>query len=117
MAAAIHRTLSRSLPWIGVGLVSLALEGCSSSWRQRLGIEPEPQAPTSVPEVSDGPRAAPLQPGRNVIVQAVERVGPSVVRIDTVKRISNPLGNLFGGGPAHRNRPVRDQDSSQGLMA
>jgi S1-C subfamily serine protease len=33
-------------------------------------------------------------------VSAVERVGPAVVRIDTVKRISNPLGNLFGAGPS-----------------
>ena len=99
MAAAVSRTLARSLPWIGIGLVSLAMGGCSSSWRQRLGLEPEAKAPATVPEVSDGPRSAPLQPGRNVIVQAVERVGPSVVRIDTVKRVSNPLGSLFGAGP------------------
>ena len=99
MAAAVSRTLARSLPWIGIGLVSLTMGGCGSSLRQRLGLEPEPKAPEPLPEVSDGPRSAPLQPGRNVIVQAVERVGPSVVRIDTVKRVSNPLGNLFGGGP------------------
>ena len=42
----------------------------------------------------------PLQPGRNVIVDAVDRVGPAVVRIDTVRRAVNPLGSLFGGGPA-----------------
>lgn len=99
MAAAVSRTLARSLPWIGIGIVSLTMGGCGSSLRQRLGLEPEAKAPATLPEVSDGPRSAPLQPGRNVIVQAVERVGPSVVRIDTVKRVSNPLGNLFGGGP------------------
>jgi len=43
---------------------------------------------------------APLQPGRNVIVDAVDRVGPAVVRIDTVRNAVNPLGSLFGGGPA-----------------
>jgi S1-C subfamily serine protease len=101
MAAAVSRALARSLPWIGIGLVSLTMGGCGSSLRQRLGLQPEVKAPTTtLPEVSDGPRSAPLQPGRNVIVQAVERVGPSVVRIDTVKRVTNPLGNLFGGGPS-----------------
>lgn len=99
MAAAVSRNLARSLPWIGIGLVSLTMGGCGASLRQRLGLEPEAKAPATLPEVSDGPRSAPLQPGRNVIVQAVERVGPSVVRIDTVKRVSNPLGNLFGSGP------------------
>jgi S1-C subfamily serine protease len=54
--------------------------------------------------VSDAPPAAPLQPGNNVIVNAVEKVGPAVVRIDTVKRVINPLGGLFGSGP-----PVQQQ--------
>ena len=85
--------------------------------RQRLGLEPEAKAPATLPEVSDGPRSAPLQPGRNVIVQAVERVGPSVVRIDTVKRVSNPLGNLFGVGQPPKNKPVKVQDSSHALTA
>jgi S1-C subfamily serine protease len=50
--------------------------------------------------ISDAPVGTALQPGRNVIVEAVEKVGPSVVRIDTVKRTVNPLGSLFGRGPA-----------------
>ncbi len=37
--------------------------------------------------------------GGNVIVAAVEKVGPAVVRIDTTKRVINPLGGLFGRGP------------------
>ncbi|MBM5802988.1 MAG: serine protease, partial [Cyanobacteria bacterium K_DeepCast_35m_m2_155] len=41
-----------------------------------------------------------MQPGSNVIVDAVRRVGPAVVRIDTVKRTINPLGGLFGQGPS-----------------
>jgi len=45
-------------------------------------------------------RAAGLQPGNNFIVSAVEKVGPAVVRIDTVRRVVNPLGGLFGGGPS-----------------
>jgi S1-C subfamily serine protease len=50
--------------------------------------------------VSDAPPSAPLQPGNNVIVSAVEKVGPAVVRIDTVRRVINPLGGLFGTGPS-----------------
>ena len=71
MAAAASRALARSLPWIGIGIVSFTMGGCGSSLRQRLGLEPEAKAPATLPEVSDGPRSAPLQPGRNVIVQAV----------------------------------------------
>jgi S1-C subfamily serine protease len=50
--------------------------------------------------VSDAPPPAPLQAGNNFIVNAVDKVGPAVVRIDTVKRVLNPLGGLFGGGPS-----------------
>ena len=50
--------------------------------------------------VSDAPPSTPLQPGNNVIVGAVEKVGPAVVRIDTVRRVINPLGGLFGTGPS-----------------
>jgi S1-C subfamily serine protease len=50
--------------------------------------------------VSDAPPSAPLQAGNNFIVTAAERVGPAVVRIDTVKRVINPLGGLFGSGPS-----------------
>ncbi len=49
--------------------------------------------------ISDAPPAAPLQASSNVIVEAVEKVGPAVVRIDTTKRVINPLGGLFGRGP------------------
>ncbi|MFN6132104.1 MAG: serine protease, partial [Synechococcaceae cyanobacterium] len=61
------------------------------------------QAPSPV-RVSDAASMAPLQPGRNVIVDAVDRVGPAVVRIDTVRNAVNPLGSLFGGGPAIRQQ-------------
>jgi len=50
--------------------------------------------------VSDAPAAPPLQPGTSFIVNAVDKVGPAVVRIDTVRRVVNPLGGLFGGGPS-----------------
>ncbi len=50
--------------------------------------------------VSDAPPPAPLQAGNNFIVSAVDKVGPAVVRIDTVKQVINPLGGLFGGGPS-----------------
>ena len=38
--------------------------------------------------------------GGNLIVDAVAKVGPAVVRIDATKRVINPLGGLFGRGPA-----------------
>ena len=62
--------------------------------------------------VNDQPRFAPLQPGENVIVRAVERVGPAVVRIDTVKEISNPLGRMLGLGPSTQ----RQQGQGSGFI-
>ncbi|MEN9495678.1 MAG: hypothetical protein RLZZ137_718 [Cyanobacteriota bacterium] len=50
--------------------------------------------------VSDAPPIARLPTGNNVIVSAVEQVGPAVVRIDTTRRVVNPLGGLFGSGPS-----------------
>nr|WP_259721458.1 trypsin-like peptidase domain-containing protein [Synechococcus sp. CS-1328] len=52
------------------------------------------------PKISDAAPASSLQPGRNVIVDAVDKVGPAVVRIDTTKQVINPLGGLFGRGPS-----------------
>ena len=69
------------------------LGGCSVPWAQRS--EPVEQA-----RISDAPSSAPLQPTGNIIVAAVDKVGPAVVRIDTVKRTLNPLGGLFGQGPS-----------------
>ena len=96
MASAIQQPLQRALTLIGAGLIGSGLSGCGNAWRQRIGLD-QPPASDPLPEVSDGPRSAPLQPGKNIIVEAVDRVGPAVVRIDTVKRVVNPLGNLFGG--------------------
>ena len=62
------------------------------------GGRPEGGEPRA--RVSDAPPPAPLQAGNNFIVSAVEKVGPAVVRIDTVKQVINPLGGLFGGGPS-----------------
>jgi S1-C subfamily serine protease len=50
--------------------------------------------------ISDAAPAVPFKPAGNVIVEAVEKVGPAVVRIDTVKRMVNPLGGVLGSGPA-----------------
>jgi S1-C subfamily serine protease len=52
------------------------------------------------PPISDAAPAPTLQPSSSVIVDAVEKAGPAVVRIDTVKRTVNPLGGIFGRGPA-----------------
>ena len=96
MASALQRPLQRAIALIGAGIIGTGLSSCGNTWRQRIGLD-QPQASDPLPEVSDGPRSAPLQPGKNIIVEAVDRVGPAVVRIDTVKRVVNPLGNLFGG--------------------
>ena len=96
MATAVQRPLQQTLTVVAVGLIGAGLSSCESGWQQRIGLDETPSK-DPLPEGSDGPRSAPLQPGKNVIVEAVDRVGPAVVRIDTVKRVVNPLGNLFGG--------------------
>ena len=99
MGRAAHTLKRRPFHWLGIVLIGAGLSGCDPNWKQQLGIRPE-TTPDKLPEVSDAPSAAPLKPGRNVIVSAVDRVGAAVVRIDTVKRVNNPLGKLFGGAPA-----------------
>jgi S1-C subfamily serine protease len=75
------------------GLLLAGLLGaCSGGLPGRRGADPS--------QVSDAPPSAALQPGNNFIVNAVDKVGPAVVRIDTVRRVMNPLGGLFGSGPS-----------------
>ncbi|MFN9070398.1 MAG: serine protease, partial [Cyanobacteriota bacterium] len=70
-----------------------ALSGCTGGW--------QPKGPVSEKlRISDAPATPALQPTSNVIVSAVDKVGPAVVRIDTIKRTLNPLGGLFGQGPS-----------------
>ncbi len=90
---------------LAAGLSGLLLGGCGVNLPNMPSIPnlpglPERSASEPGPQVSDAPPAAPLQPGNNFIVNAVNKVGPAVVRIDTVKRVINPLGGLFGGGPS-----------------
>ncbi|MFM7268945.1 MAG: trypsin-like peptidase domain-containing protein [Cyanobium sp.] len=87
--------VSRALPLIGSLSLPLLLGGCG-------GILPLPGSAPKVEKarISDAPPAVPFKPAGNVIVEAVEKVGPAVVRIDTVKRMVNPLGSILGGGPA-----------------
>ena len=92
--------MPRAVPlpaWPLAGLLVL-IGGCSA---QIPGL---PQLPGSPPaesvRISDAVPAPPLPGSNNVIVDAVEKVGPAVVRIDTTKRVINPLGGLFGRGPA-----------------
>jgi S1-C subfamily serine protease len=85
------------------GLGLLLLGGCGlglpsidrlPGWGERAtGVPPEPS-------ISDAPARLPPPPATTSIVEAVERVGPAVVRLDTVKRVINPLGGLFGAGPS-----------------
>lgn len=96
--------------WLGLSLLATTLTSCSLV--AELG-RPEAGLPESRPPVvNDQPRQAPLQPGENVIVRAVERVGPAVVRIDTVKEISNPLGRMLGLGPTTQ----RQQGQGSGFI-
>ena len=96
--------------WIAIALAGSALSGCSLV-RDQLGLTPE--APVKPPPVvNDQPRSAPLQPGDNVIVKAVDRVGPAVVRIDVVKEVNNPFGGMFGMGPASQ----RQQGQGSGFI-
>jgi len=75
----------------------LLLGGCTG-----IGL-PVPPAKERA-RVSDAAAGPALQPSSNVIVDAVAKVGPAVVRIDTVKRTVNPLGGLLGQGPAIQQR-------------
>jgi S1-C subfamily serine protease len=78
------------------GLLAL-LAGCSTPIP---GLPQLPGRSSSEPvRISDAVPAPALPGSNNVIVDAVEKVGPSVVRIDTTKRVINPLGGLFGRGP------------------
>ena len=96
--------------WLAIALAGSALSGCSLV-RDQLGLTPKPPM-TAPPVVHDQPRSAPLQPGDNVIVKAVDRVGPAVVRIDVVKEISNPFGEIFGMGPSSQ----RQQGQGSGFI-
>ena len=99
-----------SLRLIGFTLIATSLSSCSLLRGLRGGSQaPKVEPP---PVVHDQPRSAPLQPGENVIVKAVERVGPSVVRIDTEKDINNPVGQLFGLGPSTQ----RQQGQGSGFI-
>ena len=96
--------------WLAIALAGSALSGCSLV-RDQLGLTPKPPM-TAPPAVHDQPRSAPLQPGDNVIVKAVDRVGPAVVRIDVVKEISSPFGGIFGMGPSSQ----RQQGQGSGFI-
>ncbi len=90
---------TRRQPLAAAGLCGLLLGGCAIDLPNLPGF-PNRGTTAPGPRVSDAPPAAPIQPGNNFIVNAVDKVGPAVVRIDTVKRVINPLGGLFGGGPS-----------------
>ena len=110
LALSAHRL--HPIRWLGLVLISINLSGCNEGLRQRIGIGSK-TSPDNTPVVSDPLKSAPLQPGTNVIVIAVEQVGPAVVRIDTVKRIANPLGNLFGGGPPIQRQAGQGSECSE----
>ena len=102
--------MQRPKRWIGLSLIVTTLTSCSLM--PDLGRRNAELPESKPPVVNDQPRVAPLQPGENVIVRAVERVGPAVVRIDTVKEISNPLGRMLGLGPSTQ----RQQGQGSGFI-
>jgi S1-C subfamily serine protease len=79
--------------------IALLLVGCSQ------GLPGLPGRSGAQTPISDAPPTPPLQQGNTLIVDAVAKVGPAVVRIDTVKRMVNPLGGLFGSGPTIQQQP------------
>ncbi|MCU0528506.1 MAG: trypsin-like peptidase domain-containing protein [Cyanobium sp. Prado107] len=91
-------TSPRSAGLAGLIAVLALLGGCGSRTIPGLPRLPGENGDEAV-RISDAPPAAPIQASSNVIVEAVEKVGPAVVRIDTTKRVINPLGGLFGRGP------------------
>ncbi|MGB5136019.1 MAG: trypsin-like peptidase domain-containing protein [Prochlorococcaceae cyanobacterium] len=91
-------TSPRSAGLAGLIAALALLGGCGSRTIPGLPRLPGDNGAEAV-RISDAPPAAPIQASSNVIVEAVEKVGPSVVRIDTTKRVINPLGGLFGRGP------------------
>lgn len=81
---------------VGSGLAALLLlAGCSGA-----GPVPPLRRLPEPPRVSEAPAPSLLPRSNNVIVDAVEKAGPAVVRIDTVRQLVNPIGSLFGRGPA-----------------
>jgi S1-C subfamily serine protease len=87
-----------ALPLAGL-LASLALTtACTAPFPRMPGLPGQTNGDPV--RISDAVPTPPLPGSNNVIVDAVEKVGPSVVRIDTTKRVINPLGGLFGRGPA-----------------
>jgi S1-C subfamily serine protease len=74
--------------------LALLLAGCGGGFP---GLPRQTDGGTRVSDALPGPT---LQPGNNLIVDAVAKVGPSVVRIDTTRRVISPISGLFGGGPA-----------------
>ena len=102
--------MQRPQRWIGLSLILTTLSSCGLV--QDLGRRDAARLVSAPPVVHDQPRQAPLQAGENVIVRAVERVGPAVVRIDTVKEVSNPLGRVLGLGPSTQ----RQQGQGSGFI-
>lgn len=102
--------MPKLLQLIGIALVGSTLSSCALL-NEQLGLKPKAPVKTP-PVVNDKPRSAPLQPGANVIVKAVDRVGPAVVRIDVVKEINNPFSGIFGLGPSSQ----RQQGQGSGFI-
>jgi len=81
-----------------IAVVAMLLAGCDGRLPGLPGLPGRQEAPET--RISDAPPSPSLRPGGNVIVDAVGRVGPAVVRIDTTTRVINPIGGLFGQGPS-----------------
>jgi S1-C subfamily serine protease len=87
----------RRLPLaLSAGLITplVLLSSCSSGFPGFSGRNPRDT------RISDAAPTAVIPGNNSFIVDAVAKVGPAVVRIDTLKRLVNPLGGLFGNGPA-----------------
>jgi S1-C subfamily serine protease len=94
-AALLRAAGRRAAGLASVFAPALLLASCNGAL-----LLPGQNRPQERTRISDAPVAVALKPDSNVIVDAVQKVGPAVVRIDTVKRMVNSLGGVLGGGPA-----------------
>jgi S1-C subfamily serine protease len=94
----VHRHATVLATMFGISLATFTLSGCRDGLSGLPGLPGLRGKGGDPARVSDAPPSAPLQPGNNF--NAVAKVGPAVVRIDTVRRVINPLGGLFGSGPS-----------------
>lgn len=116
--------MSLSLKQLTLYLTLLGLgSGAGVLGSRYLMAQPQAAAPEAVPIVlpsaSSQPSGRPLNSNLNFIAQAVERVGPAVVRIDSARQVAskdipeafkNPFFKRFFGNEAQPTEPTEPRE-------